>query len=86
MKNFEGPYGFTNDKSTIFFFHFNSDQSELTNRVGIGGGGGGLGTDHGIGDHNEILLIGKIFAFYIRVASVLLENLHIKGGCGGGGG
>ena len=39
MKNFEGPYGFTNDKSTIFFFHFNSDQSELTNRVGIGGGG-----------------------------------------------
>ena len=23
-----------------FFFHFNSDQSELTNRVGIGGGGG----------------------------------------------
>ena len=48
-------------------------------------GAGGLGTDHGIGDHNEILLIGKIFAFYIRVASVLLENLHIKGGCGGGG-
>ena len=44
-----------------------------------------MGTDHGIGDHNEILLIGKIFAFYIRVASVLLENLHIKGGCGGGG-
>ena len=42
-----------------------------------------MGTDHGIGDHNEILLIGKIFAFYIRVASVLLENLHIKGGCGG---
>ena len=41
-----------------------------------------MGTDHGIGDHNEILLIGKIFAFYIRVASVLLENLHIKGGRG----
>ena len=44
-----------------------------------------MGTDHGIGDHNEILLIGKIFAFYIRVASVLLEILHIKGGEGGRG-